>query len=111
MRSINKMLFISAVKRLIGAYMVSFMLGLSAGIFLIKFFNITPETIHIISTKRISYVNPVLEWGVTIGLDRGLVLFIWNALAALVTLSFIHTASWFNPLQIDYFPRPVRAVF
>ena len=72
---------------------------------------VTPETIFEVSTKRISFVFPVLESGASYGIDKGILLFTWNTLGALATISFLYTAPLFNPHNIALFPQTIRRVF
>lgn len=107
----NKSLFYNAWARLIFAYFVSFALSFAVGIFFIKILRIAPETIFEISTKRLSYVFPVFEKGEELGIDRGILLFFWNTLGSLVTISFLYTAPLLNPQNISLFPQSIRKVF
>jgi hypothetical protein len=81
------------------------------GWLLIHIINIEPKTLFEISTKRISYTLPLLEAGSETGIDRSIMLFIWNTLACLAILSFIYTASWFDPDHSDRFPHLLRKRF
>ncbi len=107
----NKALFFSAWARLIFTYLVTFAFSFAAGIFLIRILKIAPETIFEISTKRLSYAFPVFQTGSDLGIDAGILLFFWNTLASLVTISFLYTASLFNPDNISLFPQSIRKVF
>ena len=107
----NKALLFSAWARLIFTYLVTFAFSFAVGIFLIKIFRIAPETIFEFSTKRLSYVFPVFQTGSELGIDEGIVIFVWNTLASLVTISFLYTASLFNPHNISLFPQSIRKVF
>jgi len=107
----NKSLFYSAWARLIFAYLISFSLSFAAGIFFIRILSIAPETIFEISTKRLSYAFPVFETGAALGIDEGIFLFAWNTLASLITISFLYTASFFNPHNISLFPQSIRKAF
>ena len=107
----NKSLFYSAWARLIFAYLISFSLSFAAGIFFIIILRIAPETIFEISTKRLSYAFPVFETGAGLGIDEGILLFVWNTLASLITISFLYTASLFNPHNISLFPQSIRKAF
>lgn len=104
-------LFLNAWVRLLVAYFVSFFLSFAVGIFFIKFLRIPPEAIFEISTKRISYVFPILETGAELGMDRGLLLFVWNTIGSLITISFLYTAPLFNPDNISLFPQTIRKAF
>lgn len=97
--------------KLLTAYILAFGISLLIGSLLVNIVNVEPDVIIDISTKRISYANPVLELGSRTGIDLGVMLFIWNSLACLATLSFIYTASWFNPSHVENFPRIVRRFF
>jgi len=97
--------------RLIFAYLVSFILSFATGVFFIVFLRISPETIFEISTKRLSIAFPIFESGAKLGIDEGILLFIWNTLGALVTVSFLYTASLFNPRNISLFPQSIRKAF
>ncbi len=107
----NKSLFVSAWKRLIFAYLISFALSFITGIFFISILKVAPETIFEASTKRLSYVFPIFETGAKMGIDIGILLFCWNTLAALFTTSFLYTASLFNPHNITLFPQALRKAF
>lgn len=107
----NKSLFFNAWVRLIFAYLVSFAFSFMAGFFLITILRIAPETIFELSTKRISVAFPVIETGTKMGIDEGILLFAWNTLGALATISFLYTAPLFNPRNIALFPQSLRKVF
>jgi Stage II sporulation protein M len=107
----NSSLFYNAWARLLFAYLVSFTLSFAAGTFLILILRIAPETLFVISTKRLSFAFPVLETVATYGIDQGVLLFIWNTLGSLVTISFLYTAPLFNPHNILLFPQTLRKVF
>ena len=93
------------------AYLVSFGLSFAMGTFFIHIIKISPETLFQLSTKRVSYVFPILETGVSLGFDRGIIIFIWNAVGSLVTISFLYTAPLFNPVKINQFPSVLRKAF
>ncbi len=103
--------FYQAWARLFFAYLVSFALSFAAGIFLILILRVTPETIFEVSTRRISFVFPVLESGASYGVDVGVLLFTWNTLGALATISFLYSAPLFNPHTIALFPQTIRRIF
>jgi len=107
----NRSLFYSAWSRLIFAYLVSFFVSFAAGIFLIFILRVAPETLFEISTKRLSFAFPVFETATKLGIDIGIVLFFWNTLASLLTISFLYTAPLFNPHNISLFPRSIRKAF
>lgn len=107
----NKSLFYSAWIKLIFAYLISFALSFATGIFFIIILRTAPETIFEISTKRLSYAFPFFETGAGLGIDEGILLFFWNALASLITISFAYTAPLFNPHNISLFPQSIRKVF
>ncbi|MCF8056836.1 MAG: stage II sporulation protein M [Desulfocapsa sp.] len=104
-------LFCNAWLRLLRAYFVSFAFSFTAGIILITVLGIAPETILEISTKRVSYVFPILEAGASYGIDEGIFLFVWNTLGACITISFLYTAPLFNPQNISNFPQNMRKIF
>lgn len=107
----DKQLLVSAWKMLLLAYVGTFVVSFAAGLILIKVFHISPEQIYQISTKRISYALPVIQKAARTGIDPGILIFAWNGLGALATLSFIYTASLFNPRRIDLFPHFIRNMF
>ena len=82
-----------------------------AGFFLITILRVEPETIFEISSKRIAIAFPVFETGTKMGIDEGILLFAWNTLGALATISFLYTAPLFNPRNITEFPQSLRKVF
>jgi len=107
----SKSLFYRAWRRLILAYLISFALSFLTGIFLIKILDTAPETLFAISTRRLSFAFPILQTGSTLGIDQGVILFIWNSLGSLVTISFLYTAALFNPRDISLFPKILRKAF
>ena len=106
-----KSLFYQAWRRLILAYLISFVLSFVVGIVFIQIFRIAPETLFEISTKRLSYTLPVFESGAAIGIDTGILLFAWNTLGAFATISFLYSAPLFNPNRITLFPQSIRKAF
>ena len=95
MKITQPLLFV-AWKKLIGAYVLALVIGLVAGTLLVKIGHIKPESIYELSTKRLSYALPVLDMGSRHGIDNGILLFIWNSIGALITMSFIYTAALFD---------------
>lgn len=108
---VYKSLFYSAWKRLIGAYLLSFVLSFLVGIFFIEIFKVAPETLFEISTKRLSYAVSVFDVGAKLGIDNGIVLFSWNAMGALATIAMLYAAPLFNPHNLSLFPRGIRRAF
>jgi uncharacterized membrane protein SpoIIM required for sporulation len=94
--------------KLITAYFVSFFISFFAGLALISWLRIAPEKLLALSTKRLAVVGAVIESGLQLGIDSGILLFVWNLSGALATLSFIYTASLIDPRHIDRFPRLLR---
>jgi len=107
----SRSLFYRAWRRLVFAYLAAFFISFVVGVFLIEILHIAPESIFEISTKRISYVFPLFESGAGLGADLGIILFFWNSLAALATISFLYTAALFNSRDILLFPRFIRKGF
>jgi hypothetical protein len=101
----------AAWKKLLLAFLFAFAISITIGIMLIKIIGISPEAIYQISSKRISHVLPLLESGAKAGIDPGLLIFLWNGLGALATISFIYTAAFFDPLKLTVFPRGLRKMF
>ena len=110
MKTTQPLLFL-AWKKLIVTYLLALAIGLVAGTLLVKIGHIQPERIFDLSTKRLSYALPVLDMGARHGIDMGVMLFIWNSIGALITLSFIYTAALFNPYHIGLSPKGVRKLF
>ncbi|HSO19296.1 MAG TPA: stage II sporulation protein M, partial [Desulfosarcina sp.] len=52
-----------------------------------------------------------LDAGTRQGIDPGILLFLWNAAGALVTISFLFTAVLFDSDRMDRFPRGLRTIF
>ncbi len=104
-------LLYTAWKRLMLAYVLSLAASLLIGMLLLNVIDIAPETIFEVSTKRLAYALPVMAMGAEAGIDGGILLFIWNSMGALVTISFIYTAALFNPLNVKKSPRAVRRIF
>ena len=97
----NPTLLYIAWKKLIVAYGLSLVIGLVAGTLLVKIGHIQPERIFEVSTKRLSYALPVFDAGARHGIDMGVLLFVWNSLGALITLSFIYTAAFLIRTMLD----------
>jgi hypothetical protein len=100
-----------AWKKLIIAYLISFAAGMAVGQILLNFIHMDPETLFDLSTKRLSYALPVMEAGAKAGIDGGILLYLWNCTAALATISFIYSATLFNPLKAAQRPRALRKLF
>jgi uncharacterized membrane protein SpoIIM required for sporulation len=104
-------LLCTAWKRLMLAYVLAYAASLLIGVLLLNVGDVAPETIFEVSTKRLAYALPVMDLGAEAGLDGGVLLFIWNAMGALVTISFIYTAALFNPLNVKRRPQAMRKIF
>jgi uncharacterized membrane protein SpoIIM required for sporulation len=104
----NRALLIQAWIKLIRAYLVSFAASLIAGYILVEWLRLDPQKLFEISTKRLAVAGSVFEKGMAFGIDTGILLFVWNSLGALATISFIYTASLINPQNISKFPRKLR---
>jgi len=96
--------------RLIIAFAVSFAISLLAGVLLINLLNVDPEKIFEISTKRISIASSLLDKGLSLGIDKGILIFAWNSLSSLVIISFVYTAALLNPHEVSMFPRGIRKI-
>jgi len=107
----NTYLLLNAWKRLLVAYVISFAASMLVAHILVQFLYIEPETIFEISTKRLSYVIPFFDAGLEMGIDNGILLFIWNSAGSLVTISFIYTVTLLNPHNITLFPQKIRKLF
>jgi uncharacterized membrane protein SpoIIM required for sporulation len=101
----------AAWKKLILAYLISFAGGMAVGQILLNFAHLAPDTLFDLSTKRLSYALPVMEAGAKAGIDGGILLYLWNCAAALATISFIYSATLFNPLKAAQRPRALRKLF
>jgi len=110
MKSTSSLLH-SAWKKLIGAYLFFFGLSAIAGFLLVTAFHLQPESLYQVSTKRLSYAFPVFQLGVSMGLDLGVLIFLWNTVAALLTVSFLYSVSWFDPYQAREPNRLIRRIF
>ena len=94
--------------KLIRAYLISFAVSMAAGYVLIEWFHLDSQKLFEITTKRLAVAGAVFEKGIIFGIDPGLLLFVWNSLGALATISFMYTASLINPCNITRFPRVLR---
>lgn len=101
----------SAWKQLIAAYLLAFGISFAAGTLLVTIAQVPPERLYEMSTKRLAYALPVFDAGVRHGLDMGFLLFVWNSVGALITLSFVYTADWFNPNHLGSPPQALRKLF
>ncbi len=104
----HNLLLYKAWIKLMAAFAVSFAISLIAGILLIKLLNVDPEKIFEISTKRIAVASALFDKGLTLGIDKGILIFAWNSLGSLVTISFVYTAALLNPHEASTFPRGLR---
>lgn len=104
-------LLLTAWKKLILAYLSSLVVGLAVGTLMVMLGVVQPAQLFEASTKRLSYALPLFELGSRHGIDMGILLFVWNSLAALLTLSFAFTGTLFDPARIDSPPRAVRKLF
>lgn len=103
-----KALISQAWIRLIRAYLVSFIISLAAGYILIEWISLDPQKVFEITTKRLAAAGALFEKGMALGIDPAILLFVWNSLGALATISFIYTASLINPEHITQFPQRLR---
>ena len=110
MKTTRAYLFI-AWKKLILAFLLAALAGFAAGLLLVKVGHVPPERIFEASATRLSYALPVFQRGARSGIDMGILLFLWNGLGALATMSFIYSAALFNPEHTQSPPRRVRRVF
>jgi hypothetical protein len=110
MKTYQALLYV-AWKKLIVAYLLSLIIGLVTGTLLVKIGHIEPERLYEVSTKRLSYALPVFDMGIRHGIDMGVLLFVWNAVGALTTLSFVYTAALLNPYHMGLPPQGVRKIF
>lgn len=110
METDQSLLFV-AWKKLTLMYIISFVISLVAGMFLMKIWHIQPERLFELSSKRLSYALPVFDLGAHHGIDMGVLLFIWNTIGALITLAFIYAAALFNPDHIGLPPQGLRTIF
>jgi uncharacterized membrane protein SpoIIM required for sporulation len=107
----SRTLLYAAWKKLIVAYALSLVIGLVAGMLLVKIGHVQAERLYEVSTKRLSYALPVFDMGLRHGIDMGVLLFVWNSAGALITISFLYTAALFNPYHIELSPQGVRKLF
>jgi uncharacterized membrane protein SpoIIM required for sporulation len=101
----------TAWKKLIQAYLIALTISLVIGVLLVKAGFITPERLFEASTRRIATALPVFELGARLGVDLGVLLFGWNVLGALATISLLYMAFFFNPDHMSRTPRGVRRLF
>jgi uncharacterized membrane protein SpoIIM required for sporulation len=101
-------LLLQAWIKLIRAYLISFAASLAAGYFLIEWVHLDSQKLFEVSTKRLAIAGSLFEKGMAFGIDTGILLFVWNSLGALATISFVYTASLINPRNITRFPRRLR---
>jgi len=104
----NREFLFQAWRKLIRAYLISFAASLAVGYVLIVWFSLEPQKLLELSVSRLTVAGAVFQKALGLGLDMGLVLFVWNFLGALATLSFIYTASWIDPRNITRLPRSLR---
>ena len=105
------MYLFKAWKRLLFAYAVTFCIGFAVGYALTHLFNVAPEAVFKASTKRLSYAFPVFQAGMELKIDLSVLLFFWNVLIAMVTLTFLYSGSLFDMEAASHPPRLVRRLF
>lgn len=96
--------------RLLRTYVLAFGASFIGGLLLIYLVGISPEAIFEKSSTRLSYVVPIFDAGVQIGIDQGVLIFIWNTLGALTTMAFFYMFPLFNPLLRDHSPSWLRNI-
>lgn len=101
----------TAWKELIKGYLQAVLVGLVVGLLLVKVVGLPPERLFTASTQRLAVALPAFEQGIRLGVDLGLLLFMWNSLGAMVTLSFVHAAGLFDPRRLDAPPHWIRQIF
>ncbi len=84
---------------------------MAVGMVLVKGVGIHPERLFAMSTQRLAVALPVFEHGARLGVDLGVLLFIWNSLGAMVTISFVHAVGLLDPRRLDAPPRWIRQLF
>ncbi len=104
----NRDLLFLAWMKLIRAYLLSFAASMTTGYLLIEWVHLDPQKLFEVSTKRLAIASSVFEKGMAFGIDTGILLFVWNSLGAMATMSFVYTASLINPRNITRFPRKLR---
>lgn len=104
----HNILLYKAWIKLIMAFVVSFAMSFLVGILLINLLSVDPGNIFEISTKRISIAASIFDKGLQLGIDKGILIFAWNSLGSLITISFIYTAALLNPHEVSVFPRWIR---
>lgn len=97
--------------RLLRVYVFSVSGSFCVGLILLHFFHVRPETIFHASSTRISYVVPIFDAGMGLGLDLGVILFLWNSMGALITMLFFYAYSLFDLGRSERFPRFLRTMF
>jgi uncharacterized membrane protein SpoIIM required for sporulation len=107
----NQALIWTAWKKLMAAYGISLGCSLAAGSLLVYGLGISAETVFEASTKRLSYAMPVFDAGTSAGIDSGMLIFFWNGMGALVTISFLYSARLLDPGELDRPPRGLRKLF
>lgn len=107
----HRVLFYSAWRKLIVAYLLAFISSFFCGTLFIEIFRVAPEMLFEISTKRLSYAVSIFDAGAKLGIDNGVVLFGWNAMGAMATISMLYAAPLFNPQNLSLSPRGIRRAF
>lgn len=74
--------------KLLKMYLAMLFAGLACGLTLIKLFGVSPEVVFQFSSKRIAYAATVFDAGVEMGVDQGILIFCWNAAAAVISMAF-----------------------
>lgn len=75
-------------KKLLIMYLAALSAGIISGLLLIKVFQVPAELVFRFSSGRIAHAAKVFDAGVSVGIDQGLMIFLWNAVAALVSMGF-----------------------
>lgn len=103
-------LFYKAWGHLLRGYLFSLCISFVFGLMLLYVFHLEPGAIFQASSTRISYVVPVFDAGVGLGLDLGFIIFLWNSGGALVTMLFFFAYKLFDPERLAQPPRLLRTI-
>ncbi len=84
----NKSLLFTGWKQLLKMYLAALSSGVVLGLLLIQVFHVPAEIVFRFSSSRVAHAATVFDAGVAMGIDQGVLIFVWNVSAALVSMGF-----------------------
>lgn len=104
----DKSLLFTGWKQLLKMYLASLAVGVVCGLLLIQVFHVPAELVFQLSSSRVAHAAAVFDAGVSLGIDQGVLIFVWNVSAAFVSMGFFFCFPLFDAEHRYDFPQIVR---